>query len=377
MTGQQTETLVVLFAEFAPSTELSDRRGDAEMDVTRHEQFHLMRGVATAAGGQAEKRPGDGLTVVFRSAIQALNASLAMQRALAQHHAGPDSTRLAVRIGVHAGDPARYGDLGTLIDAVRRLCESAAGGQILVSDPVRSLLGSQGRFHLRALGGRDLRDLAGAVMTHELVWGGLVPPSDGGTPVREARGRMRRLVLLGTTTAAAIAILLALVAGGDRDGAPSTVGASAPSAAARASSSATAVPLDARSCVLTIEELLTTRRSSGGREIADLHLTMMNHANAAVRSWKIGLSLSDALGNERITIALEADSADIPAGGTESSVWSFADSSYSALLLEHESGGTRSDAEPESDGLYDHLVRLSQGALGVELAWCEVVLFEG
>jgi class 3 adenylate cyclase len=71
-------------------------------------------------------------------------AAVDAQRAL-RDHAWPDGRALAVRIGVHTGEP-HVGEEGYLgLDVVRAARISAAGhgGQILISETTRALLGNQ------------------------------------------------------------------------------------------------------------------------------------------------------------------------------------------------------------------------------------------
>ena len=77
--------------------------------------------------------------VSFSSAREAVACGAAMQAAVSGR---PD--RLELRVGIDAGEPINEnGDLfGTPVVVARRLCDTASGGQVLVSDVVRMLLGA-------------------------------------------------------------------------------------------------------------------------------------------------------------------------------------------------------------------------------------------
>ena len=98
------------------------------------------------------KTLGDGVMALFHSASEAVRAAIALQqadesdgrRSTPPARAGRVSGRL--RVGVHVGDVVEVSDdadvLGLPVVIARRLCDSAAGGQVLISDLVRQLGGS-------------------------------------------------------------------------------------------------------------------------------------------------------------------------------------------------------------------------------------------
>jgi DNA-binding NarL/FixJ family response regulator len=106
--------------------------------------------------------------VVFSSAAAALRAATAMQRAVAQ------SPELAfeLRIGVNAGEPIPDDQdyFGSSVVLAKRLCDAAAGGQILVSDVVHQLVGSRGGFQFRSLAPLGLKGFGALVPAWDLVW---------------------------------------------------------------------------------------------------------------------------------------------------------------------------------------------------------------
>src|SRR5262245_40062761 len=102
-----------------------------------------MRQSCTEAGGHEIDRQGDAFFFSFTSARDAVAAAVAAQRALATNH-WPDGVGLKVRMGLHTGEPS-VGDEGYLgLDVVRaaRIGAAAHGGQILVSETTRALLGN-------------------------------------------------------------------------------------------------------------------------------------------------------------------------------------------------------------------------------------------
>jgi class 3 adenylate cyclase len=125
-----------LLTDLEGSTELLGRLDDQYApllaDVRR-----LVRGAVRRAGGREVDARADDLFAVFEQAPAALEAALAIQRAM---RAGPwpQGIDLRLRIGLHRGRPALTdtGYVGLAVHAAARICFSAHGGQIVLSSAV-------------------------------------------------------------------------------------------------------------------------------------------------------------------------------------------------------------------------------------------------
>jgi class 3 adenylate cyclase len=150
-----------LLTDLEGSTELLGRLDDGYApliaDVRR-----LVRAAVRSAGGREVDARADDLFAVFERAPAALEAALAIQRAM---HAGawPGGIDVRLRIGLHRGRPALTdtGYVGLSIHAAARICFSAHGGQILVSSAVRGavLESLPDDVSLRSLGAWRFRGL--------------------------------------------------------------------------------------------------------------------------------------------------------------------------------------------------------------------------
>jgi class 3 adenylate cyclase len=98
-----------------------------------------MRAAVRHAGGREVDARADELFAVFEQAPAALEAALAIQRAMSAS-AWPDGADVRVRIGVHRGRPTLTdtGYVGLSVHTAARICFAAHGGQIVVSSAVRS-----------------------------------------------------------------------------------------------------------------------------------------------------------------------------------------------------------------------------------------------
>src|SRR6266550_2021668 len=127
-----------LLTDIEGSTELlarlDDQYGPLLADVRR-----LVRAAVRSAAGREVSATGDDLFAVFESAPGALDAALAIQRAM---HSGawPGGFDVRLRIGLHRGRPALTdtGYVGISVHAAARICFAAHGGQIVMSSAVRA-----------------------------------------------------------------------------------------------------------------------------------------------------------------------------------------------------------------------------------------------
>jgi class 3 adenylate cyclase len=154
-------TVTFLFTDIEGSTALLRQLGDGYADVLREER-RLVRDALTAAGGQEIDTQGDAFFFSFMRARDAVSGAVSAQRALAEHE-WPDGVEVKVRMGLHTGEPS-VGDEGYVgLDVVRaaRICSAGHGGQILLSETTRALLGGDvpDGWNLRDLGQQQLKDV--------------------------------------------------------------------------------------------------------------------------------------------------------------------------------------------------------------------------
>jgi class 3 adenylate cyclase len=154
-------TVTFLFTDIEGSTALLRELGDGYADVLRQERG-ILREQLTAAGGREIDTQGDAFFFSFTRARDAVAGAVNAQRALAEHE-WPSSVEVKVRMGLHTGEPS-VGDEGYVgLDVVRaaRICSAGHGGQILLSETTRALLGGgvPDGWKLSDLGRRQLKDV--------------------------------------------------------------------------------------------------------------------------------------------------------------------------------------------------------------------------
>jgi len=142
MSGFPEGTVTFVFTDVEGSTRLLQELGDGYAEVARDHR-RLLRETLGAAGGTEVDTQGDAFFFSFARARDAARGAVDAQRAL-RDHAWPHGAEVRVRMGLHTGEPS-VGEEGYLgLDVVRAARISAAGhgGQILVSETTRALLGN-------------------------------------------------------------------------------------------------------------------------------------------------------------------------------------------------------------------------------------------
>jgi class 3 adenylate cyclase len=154
-------TVTFVFTDIEGSTRLLQELGDDYADVSRAHR-RIVRDTFAARGGTEIDTQGDSFFFSFPRAREAVAAAVDAQRAL-RDHGWPRGCEVRVRMGLHTGEPS-LGDEGYLgIDVVRAARISAAGhgGQILLSETTRALLGNQlpAGVQVHDLGRQNLKDI--------------------------------------------------------------------------------------------------------------------------------------------------------------------------------------------------------------------------
>ena len=168
MTDLPTGTLTLLFSDIEGSTLLLSRLGDRYGDVLSA-QRNIMRTAFSRHHGHEMGTEGDSFFVVFRSVADAVKAAYQAQRGLTAHP-WPDGVRVAVRMGLHTGEPVRHEDgyLGMDVHRAARVAACAHGGQVLVSEPTYRLATAQ-PVSFVDLGWHRLKDIPEAEHLYQLA----------------------------------------------------------------------------------------------------------------------------------------------------------------------------------------------------------------
>ncbi len=140
--GRGTVDVAIMFTDIVGFSSWALEAGDEAA-------LELLRQVAgaedeaiSAHGGSLVKRLGDGSMSVFRTTSNAVGAALKAQVGVGEIEVG--GHRPSLRAGIHVGRPRRVGRdyLGVDVNIAARVAQSAKGGEVLVSDAARRMLGT-------------------------------------------------------------------------------------------------------------------------------------------------------------------------------------------------------------------------------------------
>jgi class 3 adenylate cyclase len=144
--GRQEARRTFVFTDIVGSTKLLETLGDAKWKrlLARHNE--LLRDRIVEKGGEVVQQTGDGFFAAFDTPKAALDAAIAIQRALDAEVVAPD-----VRIGAHTGgafandgDFNRYG--GEAVHLAARIGAAAGAAEILASRETVAGAGTGFRF---------------------------------------------------------------------------------------------------------------------------------------------------------------------------------------------------------------------------------------
>ncbi len=164
-------TITLLFTDIKGSTHLLQQLGEryADMLATCRQ---LLRTAFQQWNGVEVDTQGDAFFVAFARATHAVSAAVDMQRALASHD-WPSGAAVALRIGLHTGEPTRTaeGYVGLDVHYAARLMSTAHGGQVLLSQTTRDLVEHDlpDGVSLQDLGEHRLKDLQRPSHLYQLV----------------------------------------------------------------------------------------------------------------------------------------------------------------------------------------------------------------
>jgi class 3 adenylate cyclase/DNA-binding NarL/FixJ family response regulator len=176
--------LTFLFTDVEGSTLLLERLGPGYGIVLEMHRT-LISAAIESNGGRVVDCIGDEFFAAFPDARGAVAAAVDAQRRLSAEQ-WPQGAPVKVRIGVHSGRAHTAGDgfVGLAVHHTARVCQTARGGEILVSDTV-----DVDGFDTVDVGEHELKGIPRATRLLRIVADGLetdFPPLPGSTPATAA-----------------------------------------------------------------------------------------------------------------------------------------------------------------------------------------------
>jgi class 3 adenylate cyclase len=150
-------TAIILFADIADSTALTERLGDAPFREKARELDTTLREIIRGRSGTPieGKLLGDGVLATFASAKDAIDAAAEIARS------GSEGG-LPLHVGLHAGDVIREDSnvFGGAVNIASRISGLAAPGEVLVSQTVRDLARTSAGVSFEDRGKHELKGVS-------------------------------------------------------------------------------------------------------------------------------------------------------------------------------------------------------------------------
>lgn len=167
----------LLFSDIEGSTRLAQRLGIAWAEaLERHRS--IARVAFAHHGGREIGTEGDSFFVVFSDPLEAVEAAAELQAGL-DHAEWQAGDPIRVRIGIHAGPVTAHGSgyVGPEVHRAARIAAGGHGGQVLVSESARAMIGDRlpPGLALRELGRYRLKDFDAAQTIFQLDFAGAAP----------------------------------------------------------------------------------------------------------------------------------------------------------------------------------------------------------
>src|SRR5438552_4185764 len=141
--GQTEGTVTIMFTDVEESTRLLSTRGfTASHEIMRAYETIIDERVAEHSGRRI-KGLGDGFMISFGSARHGVECAIDIQRAIAEYSKQNPERKLKIRTGLNTGEVVEEAGaiFGAAVNVAARVAGKAKGGEILVSEIVRQLVG--------------------------------------------------------------------------------------------------------------------------------------------------------------------------------------------------------------------------------------------
>ncbi len=167
----QSGTISVMFTDIVGSTQMTQTYGDTLAQELVHRHNTIVRQALTACNGEEIKQTGDGIMASFVWASNALDAAIAIQRAVNEYNHESPTVPLEIRIGLNSGEPiVENNDLfGLTVQIAARICAKADKNQIFVSSVVKELAAGKS-YIFKDLGLFDLKGIDERQRLYEVEW---------------------------------------------------------------------------------------------------------------------------------------------------------------------------------------------------------------
>ena len=165
--------LTVVFADLTGSTGVFEALGNVKATQAITQLTQWIGSVCEANGGHVVKYLGDGVLIVFKDSVQAIETASELQQI---HHDRivdwPSMLKMRLQVGMARGDVIEQnGDcFGDAVNVASRLSDLSGSEQILASDSVMENLPETYQVRARCLGPIVIRGRNESCVVHRVEW---------------------------------------------------------------------------------------------------------------------------------------------------------------------------------------------------------------
>lgn len=176
----------VLAADVVGYSRLMGRDEHGTLTRLKAHRAERLEPVIGRHGGRLVKLTGDGALVEFGSAVDALNAAIEIQQAMAEANRDqPEDARIVFRLGLHLGDLIVEGDdlYGDGVNVAARLEAEAPAGGIVISGNLHDAVVGRLEASFEDLGALTLKNIERPIRAYRVQRGGATaapPPASLG-----------------------------------------------------------------------------------------------------------------------------------------------------------------------------------------------------
>src|SRR5947199_3133119 len=169
--SEQRKLAAIMFTDMVGYSALAQHDDKLALELLE-EHRQLLRGIFPRFNGTEIKTIGDGFLIEFRSALEAAQGAIEIQRTLAKrNHDVSAERRIEVRIGIHIGDVVhRGGDVyGDGVNIASRIEALAGAGGICVSMDVERQIRNALEARFEKLAPTELKNISVAMDLFRIV----------------------------------------------------------------------------------------------------------------------------------------------------------------------------------------------------------------
>ena len=177
--GQSEGTVTIMFTDVEGSTQMLSSRGFTLSHEIMKAYESIIEEKITEHAGRRIKGLGDGVMVSFGSTRHAVECAIGIQRAIGEYSKHNPERKLKIRIGINTGEVVEEaGDIfGAAVNVAARVAGKAKGGEILVSEVVRELVGPVAEIKFGYRGRYKLKGFPDRFRLHDVTPGEAPSPT--------------------------------------------------------------------------------------------------------------------------------------------------------------------------------------------------------